>query len=499
MVLAGTFAACSSSGPITGGVTDPGNDGFDPGMPEPPDPVFDPGTSGHACNPNLSVTSDGPALLVNDPAVLERFSLERVLQQLIDTSPEPNKTPEELLKRLFDTQNTTAGAVFPDNPHCDSPDNTAFKNGPAVDCPRAEGALAKSPGLFDPAHPDYFVPVALVNRMDLMPQGLTTCGEFRIVFAKASGRTNPNDRVFLIFEGALENPIFALEGCMPVASLWASLEKETEPEAIAAKLEAFYFTGIPGFKPLVHPDNLGIIGGEDDPYGATRGQIRLSQHMQDPWDLREFRVTGAGGGAPFYFRPVTVKNNPLPKLFDTSVTTPAAQEFRMNFLVTDVYTLGSTHDLGKMRMRTLNTFNAGQSALAGPAATNYMIQAKIAGGVPAMTSDIATQLTSMGLGGECPPSDPLDAQAIVARASVQTCAGCHAPAQFIGAERRLGGGVTIPNTHRPAPKDENGTISPALEEVFLPRRAAVMSQYLQFCDTAAIWNDLEPGGGVPVN
>jgi hypothetical protein len=37
-----------------------------------------------ACDPDISVRSDGPALIVQDPAILERFTLERVLEHLID-------------------------------------------------------------------------------------------------------------------------------------------------------------------------------------------------------------------------------------------------------------------------------------------------------------------------------------------------------------------------------------------------------------------------------
>ncbi len=498
LLLAGGLAACTTGATSEGGTDNPATDDpFDPGTPgwENPDP-FDPGMGQPPCDMSRSVSSDGSALLVTDPEVLSHFSLERVLQQIIDKSPLQDTTPEEMLKRLFDTQNATASAVFPDVLHCDSPDNAAFKNGPAADCPRAEGALAKSPGLFDPKHPDYFVPVALVNRMDLMPQGLTTCGEYRIIFAKVSGRTNPNDRVFLIMEGALENPTATIEGCMPAANLWASLENETEPEAIAAKLETFYFTGLGGFKPLVHPDHLGVIGGEDDPYGSTRGQIRVGQHMQDPWDWREFRVSYTPGGGSF-IRPVTVKNNPIPAFFDTSVTTPTAAEFRTNFLFGDMYSLASTQDPTRMRMSTQNMFNAGESAITGAASSDYLTHAKTSVGVPSMLADITAQISQNGLGADCPPADPLTAEAIVARASVQTCAGCHAPAQFIGAERRLGCGAVFPASLGEAHIDENSIISPALEEVFLPQRAAEMTQYLQFCDMSSIFNSLEPGGPVP--
>lgn len=87
-------------------------------------------------------------------------------------------------------------------------DNNAFASvgQKSVYCPRAEGRLATSADLLDENSPDSFAPVALVSRLDLMPSTLATCGEFRIVYAKRSGRTDPKDRVMLIFEGALPNP-----------------------------------------------------------------------------------------------------------------------------------------------------------------------------------------------------------------------------------------------------------------------------------------------------
>src|SRR5205809_1093508 len=89
---------------------------------------------GATCDASRSVKSDGAALLVRDAETLSRFSLERVLAQIIATAG-ATITPPELLQRLFDTENTTASGVFGDNVHCDDPDNGAFKQVKAVDCP----------------------------------------------------------------------------------------------------------------------------------------------------------------------------------------------------------------------------------------------------------------------------------------------------------------------------------------------------------------------------
>src|SRR5262249_36055502 len=141
-----------------------------------PDGPAPPGRPPVHCDPSASVKASGPALLVRHPAVLSHFPLEKVIQQLIDFSTGANPiTKEELLQRLFDTENSAATAVFADGVHCDSPGNAAFKKAPAVDCPRAEGVLAKSTGFFVPGHPDYFAPVALVNRFDLTSENADTC------------------------------------------------------------------------------------------------------------------------------------------------------------------------------------------------------------------------------------------------------------------------------------------------------------------------------------
>ena len=72
-----------------------------------------------------------------------------------------------------------------------------------------------------------------------------------------------------IFEGALQTPSQGnLESCRPIAQMWADLDQVKDPAVLAQRLEAFYFDGIAGFNPLVHPNNLGLLGSEDDPYGA---------------------------------------------------------------------------------------------------------------------------------------------------------------------------------------------------------------------------------------
>ncbi len=492
LLTAALLASCAEPGLTTSDPAGTGAGGTSGAGASSGDGIFDPGGPSVSCDPSLSVKSDGPALLVNDPAVLSKFTLNRVLTQLLSLAGATTLTPEELLQQLFDTENTTAAGLFPNNIHCDSVDNGAFKNIASTACPRAEAALAKSAGLFVPGDPDYFAPVALVNRFDLTPETLETCGEYRIVFAKWSGRSDPSNRVFLIFEGALPNPHSGnVLGCHPVAKAWAALEKETDPEKIAAGLEALYFDGLPDFTPIVHPDNFGKHSSEDQPYGRTQGQVRLSQRMEEPWEMREFHLLSTPAGAegmPLFFAPVTVKNSPAPELFEPDNQSPTAIAFRDSFLKFEVSNLAATK-LDQIRMQSSNEFNSGESALAGPAGVDYKARVQ-SGDSTNFMSSIEQFIANTQLA--CPPDDPLTAEDILNRATVQTCAGCHAPENFLGAESKLGCGLTWPSGLGGAHIDENGALSPALKDVFLPQRASVMTTFLQACDMNAIWSNLQP-------
>jgi hypothetical protein len=454
-----------------------------------------------ACNPKITVQNHGSALIVRDPAALGGFTLERVLKQLLALGGDTATSPERVLQRLFDTENTTLGGSFTGVPHCDDAANSAFKNGPAVDCPRAEGALATSTGLLHAGSPDYFAPIAVVNRFDLAPSTLDTCGEYRIIFAKWSGRTDPSNRVFLIFEGALQSPSPGnIEACRPVAEMWAGLDQVKDPAVLAQRLEQFYFTGLPGILPLVHPQNLGLFANDDDEYGSSHGQVRLSQRMQAPFEMREFRVAiGTESGQPLLsFLPATVKNNPLPELFDPTNATPLATQFRAEFIPQQVTSLGATSVAG-VRMAVNNVFAAGESAIGGAAQAGYWSRVTSGGDATALLDSLDAQIQAQNVNAACPPSDPVTARSILDRAATQTCAGCHAPTHFLGADRKIGCGLVWPNSLGEVHIDEQGTLSPALTEVLMPRRAAVLATYLQACDQDAIMKNLQPSssGKIP--
>jgi hypothetical protein len=509
--LAGLLASGCDSGGASGGAGVPQLPEL-PG-PDDPDPGPDPGpkpepqtacNTAPACNDQIEVDPNGPALLVTDPEILAEFPLEKVIKQILDFQG-IEWAPEEMMQRFFDTMNTEQDGKFADVVHCNSDFNpaTQFKNGDSFICPRAEGILASSKGFFKDGDPDSFFPVAVVNRFDLTPINGAKCGQYRIVYAKRSGLTDPDNRVFLIFEAALANPApGCLESCRPVAQFWQSLEGKTKSE-IATHLRTFFFAGIPGFKPAVHPVHYGL-GGSDQGYGGTEGgQIRVSMHMgaDSEWNLREMRMDANPQTGLPTFLPATVKNNPPAFYFDPQASdfTGMGQVYRQNFIWNDLQTL-SGKELKNVQMFTQPETNGAESLISGEKKNDYFASA-VSSGDMSFLDLIQQQIDQAGLDKDCPANDLFDAEAAIQRATVLSCAGCHAPKAFLGEDRSIGCGLTWPDTLGQSHISEKGEISPALKDVFLPHRADVMKIFLQACDLEALNGSLQQpqnsGGGGP--
>jgi hypothetical protein len=498
IALAALLAACAS--PPEPGANDPSVDAGEASV-EPPREggggleIIDPGHDlGAACDPARSVQADGAALLERDPTALTGLSLERVLAQLLATAG-ASLTPEELLRRAFDTLNTTGTGVFADNAHCDDPANEAFRNASAVHCPRSEGALATSTTLLTSDAPDSFVPVAVVNRFDLAPRDFRTCGEFRIVFAKQSGRTDPENRLLMIFEGVLSNPNPGIAGCRSVAEFWADLEATPSAADRGARLEQLLFAGLPGFDPVIHAKHFGI-----DQFGCEYGlcgRLRLGLGMQPPWDFREFRLlrNGTGESGPgAHFAPVALDDTPVPGMFDTSNTQPAALSFRSNFAWWSREVARATK-LTDMPRILADSFNAGEGALTGPTRPNFLDRVRESSDAAAFVAEINASLDTLEL--DCPPTDPITHESVLERATALTCAGCHAPAELLSSTRGVGCGLVWPNSLGEAHIDEHGNLSEALGDVLLPHRADVLSTYLRACDREAILAMFQPIDSFP--
>jgi hypothetical protein len=421
------------------------------------------------------------SLVVTEQPILLRFSFQRVMEQLVSQAHVPGLTAKTLFNRWWDTQNPVASSTFSDVQHCDAQvDETlgSVINGFPYSCRPApsEGAEASCDPFTDDACK--YIPIGLFNRFDLAPADGSSCGEYRIVFAKASGQTTTNDRNLLIFEASLPNPepYRGLKGCRSIVSFWGELSGIDSMDERAKRLEKFYFRGLPGVSgPVVDIKNYG-----DNRKG--RGQVRTNQFVQSAakqWSLREFKLmkqcktSGCKQNCSLSFVPVTDKTNPFGELFSASSTHPKAQAFQDMF-VSQVETLAAD-SLMDISMEIPDTFNTAQSHSSGSNEMKYLVNFGEGG---ALGTDIDSELHTLG-------SD-LTAANIVARAQTQTCAGCHQ----ISNQADLGDGLKWPSSLKfvhVSEKDPETTtdgvvryrISDALSGTFLPHRKDIMTKFLR--------------------
>ncbi|WP_437568312.1 hypothetical protein [Sorangium sp. So ce542] len=460
------------------------------------------GAEALTCPASVPVIDMRKSLIVTketDPNILAEFPLGFVLQRLLN-SVGSSQDPEEVYKRWWDTQNDTANAVFTDADaiHCD--DETDSNGNPTLNgypytCPRNEGVLAQTdpsdPGLsspFNPAGNHFMEPVALVNRFDLAPkEGGSHCGEYRIIYAKKSA--GATDRNFIIFEAQLPNPHpeCGPAACLPVAEFWANL---SDPNMTAAQrqaaLEGFYFYGrpeLPDFEPVIKAAH----------FMAGTGQIRTNQFMASsrgfqPWVLREFKLELDNGSSPrLFFKPVTVKENPFPGLFNASFASdPRGAAFQSSFPDALDWLVPSGSDENDISLRTLpnqELFNSGESIMDpgdfDPNNNNYRARMQ---GNTAFAADIDAALGPILVSRDLPPG-MVTADNAADRATTQSCAGCH---ELSSRDDENVGGVHVWPAHFPttAPGtfvhvNEAGEISAPLQWTFLPHRAQVLTSFIE--------------------
>ncbi len=437
----------------------------------------DGGTNGDANGgTNLDIRR---SLVVTEHPMLTGFSLQRVMDQLVSQSGVAGLTATRLFQQLWDTQNASPGIGL--GAHCDDTVDATYGsviNGYPYTC---RGALAEGgEAACDPFavnSPCSYIPVALFNRFDLAPRNGAHCGEHRIVYARASGRTDARARNLIIFEAVLPNPhpVQGLKGCKKIADFWGDLSKDASLTRRAASLENFYFNGLANVEPVVHVDHYGNMTG-------GYGQIRTNQFIQpDPitpriWSLREFKLIKGCATSPCTLKmvPVTNKTNPFGPLFNVASTDPKAHAFQAYFQ-SQVGDLTAT-SLAGLRMDVPDVYNSPQSQASGSTETNYLFNFGTAPG--SFRSAIDAALVSAG--------SPLDADDIVARAQTQSCAGCHR----LSNNAALGGGLIWPAslgfTHvseRDVDVEIVGgvsrfKISIALETALLPHRKFVLEDYI---------------------
>ncbi len=436
---------------------------------------LDPDAAGTSLAVKAQAIEPHRSLVATEQSLLARFPLRRVLDQLVAQSGVPGLTSLGLFQQWWDTQNPGPGLGA--GPHCDDvlEGGQPVIGGYPYSC-RPEGAQARVDPFANPgSNPDEYIPIGLFNRFDLTPGDASDCGEYRIVYARRAGITNPRDRSLVIIESILENPHpqQGLKGCRKIVEFWAGLSSISNVAERANRLETFYFDGIPSVSPVIGIDHLGA-----GPSG--KGQVRTNQFMASqtpglPWSLRQFKLertcTGASCTA-MRLVPVPLKNNPWGGLFRSDATHPQASAFQTAFIGQVEALAAGT--LAELDVDFPTQFNTAQAQATARGENNYLAQFGTAPS-PFRTA-IAARLTA--LGSTLTPDD------IVARAQSLSCAGCHR----LSSNLALGAGLVFPSAIGFVHVSERDTevvdgevryvVSPALAGEFLPKRQQVMQDYL---------------------
>ncbi|MGB0590245.1 MAG: hypothetical protein ACPGU1_11240 [Myxococcota bacterium] len=483
-----------------------------------------------------------PSLVYDDLARLEtRFALRDVLDTLVERAEvESPATGEELWGQWWRSNLGVDPANPVDEPRCGDGEG-ADRNGFPIVCDRPEADF----GLEDPENPnaiaeflDAHEPVQLVNRFDLMPLDGSHCGEYRMVFA-LKGQAPLDGRNLIIFEGVVPNPepSCGAAGCRPIVTFWADLSAMTDEDAIADALQGFYFDGLPEHDvvPVIRPEAYGVGTSVATGYNGPTGQIRTNQFFHpgfsfSDWTLREYSLermctTVAQPVKPvlsvkkkkrlktskqarfssakalvtvkpitvttctLIVRPQPVANNPDPSLLNG--TDDQVSEFQSGrtedgelisddsfiaqlstMIHTELDEFGNwpAETLADVAMATAPRWDAAESIISG--ATDPYV------GASGFMDTIAAELPALGT---------YEANHIIARATMNSCGGCH---QLSNNQTALGNfdpsgeALVWPNkTTSFVHINEDGTRSNVMDDHFLPHRFEVMLAYLDVtCD-----------------
>lgn len=364
----------------------------------------------------LTVTFDPrKSLFVTDFDVVDSFSLKEVLDQLSDGQA------LAMFRQMFATQlrpnATGAGA----GPNC-----TGEINGWLEECPRLEGLEATRDPFASTTSGESYKAITLSNRFDLAPADGANCGEYRINFARRSGNKGGGGltRLFIAFEARLPNPTpsLGLAGCRPVVDFWRGLSSFS-PAVRASKLHDFYFTGLPGFRPVIDKNHFGAV------LGPQGGQIRVNQFLFiqteiGDWSAREYRLVPqpVGHSPSTLVVPTFNKDVPARPLFNPSSSDPRAVLFQTQYFPEQVERL-ALQDLNTMNYVTpvWDELNSGDSHMAGgskPIVELFNDYGQEFGSGPSALRDrIAQKLNAMG--------SSVTPNQIVERAASLSCGGCH--------------------------------------------------------------------------
>ncbi len=422
------------------------------------------------------------SLAVTDQPILERFSFERVMNELVSQSGVPGLTATQLFNQWWDTQNPRQDVNDPTT-HCDDADLSARLNGFPYDCrPAPSEGFQSACDPFAVDSPCAYVPVGLFNRFDQAPEDGAHCGEYRIIYAKKTGtdpETQSRNRNLIIFEANMPNPLpnQGLKGCTNIAKTWADLSDEDDLEARADVLEEFYFDGHGNVPPVLAFERFG-----DNAQGL--GQVRTNQFI-DPetgWQLREFKLIKDcdGPACTLSFEPVTNKVNAFGPLFDPASAEAAAPDFRA-FFPSQVASLAA-ENLNDITLAMPDEFNTGRSVSSSSLADEMRYVSQLGPNPSDLRTAIEAELSPINVDRQ--PEEQLTVEDILLRAQAMSCAGCHRLNRSIA----IGGGLTWPADAGFSHVDERTTevvdgvirfpVSSALDMHFLPHRKQVMEDFL---------------------
>lgn len=438
------------------------------------------GTEPGEASPELATITQGlvipeRSIVVTDEDILKEFHLIDVLERIIATSNSPGMSALGLFNQWWDTQNPGPGLGA--GPHCDDeivPPGVPGHNGFPWQCPRAEGFQAHIDPFKGKPHQHLYQAIGIFNRFDLAPANGIHCGEYRIVFAMRPGHQDAQGRNFMIFEAVMPNPDpnSGIQGCFEVAEYWYKLSFMDDPVDRTKHLQQFFFKGFGQWPAAIDVKHFGTILSEDG-YGCSTGQIRTNQFVQDPWNLREFRmVDDCRCGTCFLLvAPTTVKNNPYGPLFEEGHPHPMTADLQDSVL-NQVWPLGNG-GMNQIGWNVPNAVNSGESLAELFTTYHYLNLYDGAPGIAGGFKDVLQSTTNSVWGGI------LNDQNIVQRAETQSCAGCHHTTN--GAD--LGNGVTwLPSLKfvhvEEFPSGGHFPVSLAMEKEFIPWRTEIFWEYL---------------------
>ncbi len=432
--------------------------------------------------------TDLGALIVNDPVVLNDSGMS--LTQVFDLLSRNNDSVngQQLFRQFWDSQKAIPFGPSPFN--C-----TGMVNGFEIACDRTETEVAFFSEMDTQMEMDTYRLTAAVNRVDLN-DGWQSCGEQRLVFARDPNTPFPlwggnSGRQFINIEARLPNPIPGdVEGCRAIIEFWDNLSSAPMFDK-GFQLNELFYVGLPPFyPPLMNPEF----------FKAATGQIRTTQFLGGEWLFKEHKLQQLCDGLEcnYWVKTGTVQDNPIGALFGPvpPVSSPEEQaradlivQFQ-SWLPMNLESLMG-QQLVDLNISVPDEFNNGQSHAAGMESLENDYSAHYSG---QWGSAFDMNMQNAVMGRENSDGSPLMVEQVLARATTQTCGGCHAPETFglelpgrIGALALPDGTQmdTWPQSHDFVHINEMGELSPALQEVFLPMRGVLFNDALEALNQSA--------------